>query len=393
MSAPPSPAPRQITGSSPALPTFVNAVAAVPITIGTPGLSLQPIQIVGLIPVYPCDSEDCRENCDTVCAPYRNPVFGELTATGHTMKSTYENDFNSFFFDFPLIKKNVTGFTVVFTIEKLVNGVWTTAITITNNSYGVYYPFGGIAFKPTYTGVSINWGAVLDAEGEGCYRLKLNMSYTTLVYNNNYTGTSEPVLTTYTDCAASPIFDLKEFDCVKAHGTAKFEVWSTGVIGDPYADFLKHNLCGRTLFDSIRVWGMIGFQTTPTYKMDNNKWGSPKQGLIERVRDEQIQQWVYESGLLPEYIHTRFSTFAMMSEMMFASDYNINNSDWTIKRKNIIKSPNTGYEPEWLDRTADWQKRNKGHVKVTFNRGIQSVEKYNCCTTLQINIGGTATRP
>src|SRR3990167_7052730 len=173
MSAPPAPivTPRQITGNSPAIPTFVNAVARVPPTIGTPAVDLQPIQLVGLIPVYPCDSEDCRENCDTVCAPYRNPVFGELISVPgggntHTMTSTYENDFNSFFFDFPLIKKNVTGFTVVFTIEKSVNGVWTTVITINNNNYGVYYPFGSIGApvpagaegvgNPSYTGVSIN---------------------------------------------------------------------------------------------------------------------------------------------------------------------------------------------------------------------------------------------
>ena len=124
MSAPPAPTPsRQITGNSPALPVFENETARVVSTIGTPGISLQPIQIVGLIPVYPCDSEDCRENCNTVCAPYRNPVFGELTPDGHTLTSTYENDFNSFFFDFPLIKKNVTGFSVIFTIEKSINGL------------------------------------------------------------------------------------------------------------------------------------------------------------------------------------------------------------------------------------------------------------------------------
>jgi len=392
MSAPPLPTPRTITGNSPALPTFENSVARVPPTVGTPSVNLQPIQIVGIIPVYPCDSEDCRENCDTVCAPYKNPVFGELTlGGGHTMTSTYENDFNSFFFDFPLIKQNITGFSVAFTIEKYENGAWATAITITDNSYGVYYGFGYVVQHPSYTGVSINWGAVLDAEGEGCYRLKVTMSYTTMVWNNTYIG--EPVPTTFTDCAASPIFELKEFDCVKAHGTAKFEVWSTGIIGDPYKDYFKHDLCGVTLFDSIRVKGMIGFQTTPTYKMDNNKWGSPSQGKIERVRDEQIQQWQYESGLLPEYIHTRFSTFAMMSDMLFDSDYNINSSDWTFKRKNIVKSANTGYEPEWLDRTADWQKRNKGSVKVAFNRGVQSVEKYNCCAAMKTSIGLTVIVP
>ncbi len=397
MSVPPIPiiTPRQVSGDTFPLPISENAAIFHPPTIGTPSINLDIIQIVGLIPVYPCDSEDCRKQCEPFCA-YKNPVFGQtfpgLGVAGFATKSTYENDFNSWYFDFPLIKKNPTGFTVTFSIEKYISGAWVTSLPFINNSYGILYNFGSIAGHPTYKGLSVNWGAVLKAKGEGCYRLKVDVSYKTLIWARNYFN--EPTLVTYTACAATPIFDLKEWDCKRAHGTAKFEIWNTGIIGDPYKDYFKHDLCGVLLFDSLRVRGFLGYPKSPTYKMDNNKWGPPKQGKIERVRDEQIQQWEYKSGLLPEYIHTRFSTFAMMCDEMLGSDYNINNSDWTVKRKSIIKTPNASYEPTFLDATADWYKRNKAHVTVLFNRGVQSVEKYNCCSGPRIGIiGGGVPRP
>lgn len=389
MSAPPVPlaTPRQITGNSPALPTFANATLGIEPGIGVPSMNLQGKQILGLIPMYPCDSNECRETCDNICGGYKNPVFG-VTNAG---LATYENDFNSFYQNFPIVKNVTSGFTVTWTIEKYENGAWNTVININSNAYGYYYALGQIFFRPTFTGVQINWGKVLNAEGEGCYRVKVNMSYQTMTWPSYL---NEPVPTTYTDCSVSPIFELKEWDCVKAHGTVKFEIWSRGVIGDPYTDFLKHDLCRAVLYDSIRVKGFFGLQKSPTYKTENNKWGTPIQGAIERVRDEQIQQWEYESGLLPEYIHTRFSTFAMMADTMFVSDYNINNSDWNINRKNIVKSEGASYEPEWLDRTADWQKRDKSFVKVQFNRGVQSVEKYNCCASFAVvTNGGVKSRP
>lgn len=382
MSAPVIVPPRTNSGNTPALPSFENETYRVLPTYGTPAINLQPIQVVGLIPVYPCDSDECRQKCTYHC-DYKNPVFGDTTAT----EPSYENDFNSWLFNFPLIKNNPTGFTVTMTLEQYSGGTWSTAATLNSNTYGTFYNFGtvgltigsaeAVALHPTYIGYKLNWGKVLSLIGEGCYRFKVSMSFSTMQWNNNYLG--EPTPVTVTDCAVTPVFYLKEFDCDKAHGTVKFEIFNTGSIGDPYTDYLKHNLCGIDWYDSIRVKGFFGKQKTPTYKTENNKWGTPNQGKIERVRDEQIQQWEYKSGLLPEYIHTRFSTFAMMTDKTFVSDYNINNSDWTISRKNVIKAQGANYEPNWLDETADWQKRDKADVVVPFERGVQSVEKFNCC--------------
>ena len=375
---PPRPTPRQVTGYAPVIPTFSSPT--IPAITGTPAVSLLPVQVVGLIPIYDCNSEECRELCTSVCGGYKNPVFGEYDSGVATPLASYENDFSPFFFNFTLVQQYLTTFVVTYTLEKYSAGAWGTVITFTSaNTYGTLFAIGSMPSHPTYSGVSINWGAVVMDHGAGCYRFKINAVYTSTTWNNNYGA--EPVPIPLPLCGVSPIFELEAWDCEKAHGTAKFEVWNTGIVGDPYEDYLKHDLCGIMLYDSIRVKGLLGFPTTPTYKMVNNKWGIPKQGLIEHVRDEQIQQWTYKSGLMPEYIHARFSTFAMMSDKMFGSDYNINNSDWTIRRKNIIKTPNSAYEPEWLDETADWQKRDKGFVTVKFERGVQSVEKYNCCST------------
>src|SRR3990167_1155758 len=190
---------------------------------------------------------------------------------------------------------------------------------------------------------------------------------------------SELIATVHEVCYESPPFNLLAWDCMRAHGTVKFETWMSGIIGDPYTDYKKHNFCGLYVYDSIRVSGFFGYEKSPTYLKNNLKWGGPKLGKIEKVSDEQTQRWEYLSKYLPEYIHSRFATFGMMSDKLFASDYNVNNSSYNYKRKNVIYD--SGYEPEYIDKEAFWQRRNKSKVQVFFNRGVQSVMKSLCCPT------------
>jgi hypothetical protein len=55
------------------------------------------------------------------------------------------------------------------------------------------------------------------------------------------------------------------------------------------------------------------------------------------------------------------------------SDYNINNSDYNIKRKSVVKDG--AYEPQYKDKM--W--RRLATVEVDFKEGIQTVIKTNCC--------------
>jgi len=482
-----NPNPIVIIGYTPALPIGIGSG-------GKPGasvVSLAPTQVIGLIPLYPCDSKECREQCDRF--EYVNPVFGELKGKSYQQGMTYENDWSTFYIDTSLFNANTNSVTITFILEKFFEGQWQPApigLTLNSNSYGILFPLGSIPSHPSYAGYAINWGSILFYKGVGCYRFKAISTFTTTVTTNGTVGgtqatvlfnlsayscalgaitgvlktTSGNIPATYTinqtnpaftiaqnvayivnlintssypytatqsgdsftiqglsyslnngitwnlnitktgscefhltngmkngrdgdpvtiqvvntQCLVSPPFDLKKWDCIRAKGTVKFETWMTGIIGDPYLDYKKHDLCGMLFYDSIRVRGFFGYQKSPEYRTENLEWGNPQQGKIEHIRDEQIQRWEYISKYMPEYIHTRFSCFAMMCDRTFVSDYNINNSDYTLKRKNVIKD--SGYEPEYMDKDAYWTRRHKAKVNVFFKRGVQSVEKSICCT-------------
>jgi hypothetical protein len=452
-------------------------------------------QVAGLIPFFPCDSPECRELCDYPCQ-HKNPVFGELTGKSFQKKKTYENDWNTFWVNVTL-KKNSANVSVVFELEKYVNGTWQRQTLLNTNQFGIYYPLGSIPTHQTYAGYELNWGAVVFYFGEGCYRIKVRTFLTTNILVQSTTGGTQATATismkdacqsgaitgtlqtisgnipaTYsinqpnpaftgaqnasfiaalinagiypytgstiadlliitgqnyaannnviwhlfilgtlpgggacevdkfgqmrlgedppfiitpivreTGCLVTPVFYLRRWDCILAHGTVKFEITTTGIIGDPYRDYVKHDFCNMNVYDSVRFNGFFGKEIGKEYKTESLEWGNPKHGKIEEVRDELIQQFEMTSGLLPLYIHKRFMTFGLMKgNDLFASDYCLNNSSFELKRINVIKDSN--YPIEYLDERADWRKRDKSKVKVLFVRGVQSVEKSLCCEAI-----------
>jgi len=489
-----------VIGSSPAYSygfTPVQPLGDVDAAPGVATVTLNPEQVVGLIPLMPCDEKECREICDD---GWKNPVFGELIGQSYQTGQTYENDWSTFLIDISLFGAVPSGVTVTFELERYIFGEWKSdpwGILLPTGSAGQIFPLGSISGHPTYAGYAINWGSILASIGAGCYRFKARTKFVTYMvspsansgvqatctfnlptnsclvgaingilqtssgnipayYSFNQTnplftesqniafivnfintvplaspytatdnggnsititgqnyasnnginfllttwkiiggvtdcvqqwtttmrlGENPDIITTpleHLGCLVSPPFDLKAWDCMRAHGTVKFETWLSGLIGDPYTDYKLHDLCGMYWYDSIRTYGFIGYQKTPEYKTKNLEWGSPFHGKIEKISDEQIQRWEYLSKYLPEWLHSRFATFAMMSDKLFGSDYNINNSDYTIKRKNIVYD--SGYEPDYIDKEAFWQRRHKSKVQVFFKRGVQSVIKSICCS-------------
>ena len=370
----------EVTGDEPAIvsghtpPLAVTLRVGVPIA-GVPVMEVNPVQVAGLLPLKPCDETECREICPD---GIKHTVFGEKLGVSFQQGQTYENDWSSFMIDVSIFKANPTTVTVTMFLEKFYQGQWRPspfAPNLNDNIYGQYFGLGDVPGHPSYAGYQINWGSVMNTFGIGCYRFRVETSFTTVTLSD----LGEPMPTVHEGCLVSPVFDVKMWNCFVAHGTVKFETWLTGLIGDPYEDYKKHDLCGVLWYDSIRVGGFIHYAKSPEYLTNNLEWGAPNDGKIEKVSDEQIQRWQYNSRYLPEYVHTRFATFAMMSDLMFASDYNINNSDWTLKRRNFIYD--SGYEPESIDKTAYWQRRNKLNVEVFFKRGVQSVIKSLCCPT------------
>jgi hypothetical protein len=304
------------------------------------------IQIAGFVPLTSCTAEECRQY-DSLCGDCYLNVFGE---NNNTASDNYKNDKSFFLVSMPLVAPQP-----VFVLEKFNSALclWQTSATLNDGTYGEYFPLNFFTSHKRYTGYLIYWNKVFFQKGKGTYRFKINS-----------------VIKGRQQCALSEPFCLQLWNCDLAHGTVKFEVNISGKIGSIDDYYRVFDLCGMTYYDAVRVGGFFGYEKT--------EYGETllehQNGLIQRIRDEAIQNFEFRSHLLRKWIHDRLKTYGFMADTILVSDYNRNNSDYSINRKSVIKSG--GYEPEYLDKET---KRRLSKVVVKFKEGVQSVIKSSCC--------------
>lgn len=331
-----------------------------------PVVSTTPIQLVGLVPMIPCDYIDCRATPSYCCESLK--VFGntQLSPTAPYIlqavpKSTYENDLNDFYFDVQLIGTSVT-----WTIEKCNENAnvdtpsgWINVATITNNTFGIYEALTTVSGHSTYTGFTVNWGKIILLLGIGNYRIKFSW---------------HSLGSAYSGCFVSPCFVLRKWNCRVANKTVKFECINAAAIGNCDNSGYVFDLCGMNLFSSIRVGGVFGTNTVPKYDTVFNKWGgNVKGGYIEQVHDEALPKWKFNSLMISKPYHDRLKIYMMMANERRVSDYNIFNVDHNIKQLSIVKAG--GYEPTDYNSSLPPQ----SIVSVEFNSGIQNLFASNCC--------------
>ena len=330
----------------------------VPVQPGTPFnpgggvkfVTKNPTQVVGLTPLFPCTVDDCRYlfEDDQV-----NKVSGHI-ADG--VNPTYKNDFTTILIDMSAYTSNPLTVSVSFLLQKLAGGVWSTVATLNNTTNGIFYPLNGWPTHPTYTGYALNWGLVLLNHGRGTYRIKVTSAFKSFV-----------------GCLVTDCFHLRAFDCDWVHGTVKFERWITGIYGDPYISYFLHDICDILWYDSFRYNGFFGERDTEEYREVALKWGKPSLGKVELVKDEALPGFMWHSNYFKQPYHDRFSVFGMMGGDTRVSDYNINNSDYYMKRVEMVK--NGGYSPIYKDQLQ----RRISRVDVKFRRGVQSIIHSVCC--------------
>ena len=358
---------------------------------GTETFSPTLVQVAGLVPLVPCSPEDCRDGCvafsrsdeivELACDSanprrgyifmqncsntpfggcYENPVFGNLINCVGQNYASYENDMNQFIVTFNEFVES----TIAWTLQKNIRGTWTDLYGLQEGDLGTYNAPGYLADHLNYTGVIVNWGKVLEGYNSGCYRVKVVETVT----RDTPIGT-RPI----PYCLVSEPFNLMAWNCDRANGTVKFETNTTGKIGDKRVDYLLHDLSGSYFYDSIRVWGFFGKEKIGEYKTINLEWGNPNPGKIEKVRDEAIQSFEFMMRQdTVGWVHQRLMVYGFMADQILVSDYNINNTDYDIKRFPVIRD--SGYEPTYFVASG---KRIAG-VKVDFKRAVQNVIKTNC---------------
>lgn len=345
----PTPVPVVVMGGSKPPPTIIGSLPF----FNTPN------QVVGFVPLLDCAFSECRE-FDEICC-WKNTVFGDKSLTANV--PSYENDWNTFLVSFTRFAINPTAY-ITMTLQRCSSETWSDVATLNDNTYGIYYKLGTIASHKTYAGYAINWGKVVSLQGVGCYRIKM------LAYPKKGTLQAPAVAK---GCLVSPGFELLEWDCSRAHGTVKFEAWMIGKIGSVTTDYKVFDLCGINWYDSIRLKGFFGEQK---FKYDSTVL-EYQTGMEKIVRDEAIKSFKYYSNYFPKYLHDRFGVYGMMADTLLVSDYNDNNSDYFLLRKQILKAG--AYEPVYLDENGI--RRSK--VTVDFEAGIQSIIKSICCETVQ----------
>ncbi len=171
-----------VYANSPYLPSYYNAGYASANIVSHKTVSITYInQVVGLVPVFPCDDPECRNgrygSNDT---EFMLPVFAESTNIGN---GNYKNDFNTFLFDIPS-NSALTGSS--FFLDKKIGDDWSELVELDDNKYGVYYPIGKLCDKNYFTGYNIYWQAVLRFQGEGVYRFRVGLSTGAFVESTNH---------------------------------------------------------------------------------------------------------------------------------------------------------------------------------------------------------------
>lgn len=128
-------------------------------------------QVVGLVPLYPCEATECRlGKYGSNDADFMLPVFAEDQGGRW---GDYKNDYNTWLFNFTAASGLAT---YNFYLDRRVNGDWEEVVELADNKYGIYYPVGRICDKNYFTGFNLMWNRVLFYEGEGIYRFRVGSS-------------------------------------------------------------------------------------------------------------------------------------------------------------------------------------------------------------------------
>lgn len=145
------------------------------------GSITSPNQVVGLVPVFNCTDDECRNGkYGSNDHNFMLPVFAEAQLG---TSRNYKNDNNSFLFNFPA-SSGLANYN--FYLDKQISGAWVEQAELDDNTYGEYYPIGRICDKNYFTGFDILWNKVLHELGEGIYRFRVGSSTGTFTTSINH---------------------------------------------------------------------------------------------------------------------------------------------------------------------------------------------------------------
>jgi hypothetical protein len=290
----------------------------------------QSIAFLASKPVTPISTIGALQGC---C--YKSPVLADLADS-----ADWKNDISGFLF-----KRNFSSETITLTLEK--NGgvaLGGTDISLIDNTYGTYYDFGSISAYPNYKGYKLEWRNVLNVQGEGSYRLRVDGVYVS--------GS----VTEY-----SIVYDLKPYSEERANGTFRVQSVMNG--------YLKHkdfDYKGLDWVDGLRVRGFFGNRQAE-YEEERVIFTNRES---KQIRSELFNTYVCQTMHIPSCITDAIIEYHNFANKLYFTDYNYRNHKTTYVQKEVIFD--TMETIDYKDVT-DYVM-----VQMNYKDFVQNYQKTNC---------------
>ncbi len=255
--------------------------------------------------------------CEMVRCPYTLEVYADIA----NPDIEANNDKSDFYFP-----GNSGISSISLTLEKLINGVWTTSVIIINSTYGDFFAFGKHPdfsgnpfiddFGNRYTGVFLNWLTVLTNKGYGMYRMKI-------IYTDIFTN----VTTLYSQSQ----YNLRPWSCDITDGTIRIDSLNQGLRGT-LTDNTAQIDYSTGWNSQIRLRGIFLY-TGSSYNKEFNQYGDSQYNINKPIIHEQIPKYSLTKLYVPAWIVWYLSTNVNQADEIRITDYNSAN------RFALIKTP------------------------------------------------------
>lgn len=198
--------------------------------------------------------------------------------------------------------------------------------TLDDSTYGTELLYGDFVNSDgeKFVGYLLNWKDVLNAFGEGGYKVKRKITF-------SYGGTASYF---------SEKYCLKTYTDHRANRTVRLEYYVNSIMGDAFDSKKKKNFVGLNWYDSVRLSGYFNF-SKPTYKEEYNQYQNNSQRFIESERtDEYELKLIKIQGFVEKIIRNDFN----QADQRFITDYN-NNTPESIVQLEVNRAGK--YDPKY----------------------------------------------
>lgn len=277
--------------------------------------------------------ECCVQGIDSL------PVFGDANSDNPN-----NNDFSGF-----LQTRTLPSEDWAFTLEKFNTGAWVQVDTLNGSSDNcLFSDWATYGNSVPLKGVRVLWKNVLINFEEGIYRIVATK-----------TGYGAIIWYSQTYC-------LRQFTLVESDTTTRFDWYLNGPQNSIYDKTVRVNYGTINWFDSIRIPGCFGYETSETQRTEVRY----ETGLLQNIKDDVAVKYKWKSGLLNYRTHEYLAYNAFLSNALYATDYCLLNDNPTYQ--NVPIKYDSGYSPKFLTYNIN------SDVEIDFKNRSQNTGRQIC---------------